>query len=209
MRRSLAVLILLFLLGLTACSSSYRVVQLPLRDADLYPRAQTKGGVTIAVDEITEPQRVKSYFGADLLRADILPVNIIVSNHGDRRYLINPADVLLLKGSSVIDPVPAEIVAATAKAQHGHMTEIAVKQINAFFSDLSLKETVLAPQDRYQGVLFFKTGDRDRRMRYRSDERFFTVLKLFREGSFKAYVAVTDVETGERIHFGPFSLSGM
>ncbi len=206
--RRLLVLVLFSLVGLAACSTTYRVVQPPLRDADLYPRSQTKAGITIAVDEITDPERVKMYCGVDLTRADILPINVVVSNHGNGRCMIKPSDVLLLHGKDVIDPVPVERVAEIIEDDHGYMSPKNAQQVDDFFAGLALQETVLTPQDSCQGILFFKTAPRDNRWD-RTDERIFTIVKLFREGSLKVRVTVTDMESGERIHFGPFSLSGL
>ena len=203
--RRLSLILIFSLLGLMACSTPYRVVEIPLRDADLYPRAQKKAEITVAVDEITDPERVKRYFGADLIKAEILPINIVVSNHGEGRYIIKPSDVLLLEGKEVVDPVPVETVAEIAIEEHGLAPTKTAQQINAFFSNLALKETVLTRQESYQGILFFKTTKRDTW----KEGHDFMIMKLFREGSFKIYIVVTNIETGERVHFGPISLSGI
>src|SRR6202035_1966010 len=60
--------------GLAGCSSTYRVVQVPQRDADLYPLSQTRQGVSVAIDEITSSDRAASYFGADLVQVGIIPL---------------------------------------------------------------------------------------------------------------------------------------
>lgn len=205
--RRLMVLLTFSLLGLTACATEYQVVQFPLRDADLYPRSQTKAGITVAIDEITDSERVKTYFGVDLLKAKILPVNIIVSNHGDGRYIIKPSDILLMEGNEVLDPMPVEAVAEAAKEEHALVSDKTARQVDTFFFNLTLQETVLAPRESYQGILFFKT--RKGPEEGEDEERYFIIRKLFREGSLKLYIAVTNLETGERVHFGPVSLSGI
>jgi hypothetical protein len=189
------------LLYVTACSP-YEVVQLPLREADLYPLAQTRAGITVAIDEITSPERVEKFFGANLIEDEILPVNIIISNHGEQRYTIRPSDVLLLKGTEVIDPLPIDRVSEIAKRHYKLMTSKTRQRINEYFSNIALKETVLAPNEIYQGVLFFPAIKSET-----EDDRFFTILRLFREGSSKIRVVITDQETSSRIHFGPFSLN--
>jgi len=206
MRRRIVILIF-SLLVLTACASEYEVVQFPLRDADLYPLSQTKGGLTIAIDEITDRERVTTYFGVDLIETKILPINIIISNHSDGRYVIKPSDVLLMEGEDVIDPMPVETVVEVAKEVHGGVSDKASQQMNAFFSKLALQETVVPPRESYQGVLFFKS--KKKADHSDDEERYFVIRKLYREGRLKIRIAVTNLETGERIHFGPVSLSSI
>jgi hypothetical protein len=71
--------------GLAGCSSTYQVVQVPQRDADLYPLSQTREGVSVAIDEITSSDRAASYFGADLVQVGIIPLVVVISNNGERR----------------------------------------------------------------------------------------------------------------------------
>ena len=84
-------MIALFLIGsLTACSTTtmHAPTAPPLRDADLYPVNQAVAGLSIAVDEIADPERAKRYFGSDLAKEGILPVNIVISNHGEDRFRV-------------------------------------------------------------------------------------------------------------------------
>jgi hypothetical protein len=196
MRRS-SIILILFFLGLTACASEYWVVQIPLRNADLYPRSIRRGEVTVAVDGITDRERVKTYFGVNLMKKKVLPVNIIVSNHGNGRYVIKPSDLLLMKGNEVLDPMPIEEVLEVVKDEHGWMSEKTFQQVKTYFTNLALQETVLTPQESYQGVLFFKIKEDE-------EDRYFIIRKLFREGSMKIYIGVTNLETGERLHFNLF-----
>lgn len=196
-----AVLFLLPLFGLAACAS-YTVVQIPQREADLYPWAQTRAGITVAIDEINSATRAKRYFGANLIKVGILPVNVIISNHGEHRFIVKPSDVLLLRGKAVVDPLPIEMVVKIVKRHYRFMRSKTARRIDEFFENMALKEMVLIPNESYQGVLFFE----DTRPKKERD-RFFTIVNLFREGGLKLRVHVTDLETRERIHFGPFSLS--
>jgi hypothetical protein len=68
----------LLALLVSACASSYRVVQVPQYGADLYPQSQTRSGVTVAIDEIKSADRVERLFGADLIKEGILPVSVVV-----------------------------------------------------------------------------------------------------------------------------------
>ena len=193
--RRLIILVMLSILGLTACTTEYMVVQVPLRNADLYPRSLTRSEVTVAVDGITDRDRVETYFGVDLLKAKILPVNIIFSNRGKGRYIIKPSDVLLLKGNEAVDPMPVETVVEVAKDLHARISDKTAKQVNTYFANLALQETVLVPQDSCQGVMFFKIKEDE------EEDHSFVIRRLFREGSMKIYIGVTNAETGERTIF--------
>jgi hypothetical protein len=73
-----------------------------MRNADvtpMYGRAQA----VVARRCHIKSDRVRQYFGVDLTEEDILPVNIVFTNHGEDRFLVKPSDVLLLEGNNVID----------------------------------------------------------------------------------------------------------
>jgi len=192
-------LVLGLLLG--GCAGSYRVVQVPEHAADLYPLSQTRAGITIAVDEIRNAARAQRHFGANLIKEGILPVNVVLSNYGKQRVVVKPSDVLLYRGKEIIDPLPYEIVAANAKRQHRFLQQQTEEEIDKFFSNSMFKETVLAPNETYRGVVFYavpapagRTG-------------FFSMLNGFSEGGPTLRVGLTDVDNGQRLLFGPFSVS--
>ena len=203
----IAGLLLLAIVALLAGCAGPRldVAPMPQRDADLYPWAERQAGIVVAVDEILEPARVKQYFGADLLAQGILPVSVIVSNRGDGRITVGPADVLLVQGREVIDPLPITQVVNVVEREGGIDGGADVED---HFARLALRQTALAPNESYQGVLFFpyarpeRARDRDRE---RKGDLFSTIFRLF-EGGLQMNVGVTDAETGERLHFGPFRL---
>ena len=194
-------------LGLTACSapSPYVIVEMPEREADLYPLSQTKEGVTVAVDEITNPDRSMQYFGIDMFEHGIVPINVVISNHTDRRQLISPSDILLLRGrNSVVDPLPIQTVSGLVNRDYWDLDPNTQEQINEHFEELSLQETVLVPDQVYQGVLFFQAAKPDK---YKSSDRYFTVMSLYSGGTLSLKVSVADLDTRERMHFGPFPVS--
>ena len=194
-------------LGLTACSapSPYVIVEMPEREADLYPLSQTKAGVTVAVDEITNPDRSMQYFGIDMFKHGIVPINVVISNHTDRRQLVSPSDILLLRGrNSVVDPLPIQTISGLVNRDYWDLDPNTQEQINEHFEELSLQETVLVPDQVYQGVLFFQAA---RPEKYQTSERYFTVMSLYSGGTLSLKVSVADLETRERMHFGPFPVS--
>lgn len=188
----------LLFLFILSCSGRYQVVELPLRGADLYPVSQTREKIAVAVNQIGDAEASKRYFGVNLLREDIVPVNIIISNLGEHRCSVHPADVLLLRDRQVIDPLPVQWVAGIAKKKSG--SGEAGKEVEAYLTKISLKETVVLPHDSYQGVLFFKMGETRAKR-----SSIFSILRMF-GNTLKMRIAVSDLDTGQRIHFGPFSL---
>ena len=197
---SIRVLLPLAAVILSACSSSYRVVQVPQYGADLYPQAQTRSGITVAVEEMKNPERVERMFGADLIKEGILPVNVVISNFGKQRLLLKPSDVLFYQGKEVIDPLPVELVMATVKRQK-YLRTSTEKEVDKYFGDATLKETAVNPNETYRGVMFFAVPAQKR-----SVDRFFTSWSVFREDGPKMRIGITNLDSGERVLFAPFSL---
>ena len=187
----------------TACATKFEVIELPLRNADLYPHSQTIGQATVAIDEIGNPQRAQKYFGIDLIKEGILPVNITISNNSGRRFTVTPADVLLRRGTEIIDPLPIESVIQMAKSS-GRLNDETREQVDTYFTRLVFAETVLGAHDSYQGVLFFPAGDIGPDP-YR--DSLFRAVALFNQGGLKMEIVVSSVDEHQRIRFGPFSLA--
>ena len=192
----------MLILGLTACAPSpYEVVQIPVREADLYPLSQTQEGITVAVDEITNSVRSTQYFGIDMFKYGIVPINVVISNHTDRKQLVRPSDILLLRGrQTVVDPLPIESVTDLVSRDYSHLDFATADQINVYLGELTLQEIVLMPNQVYQGVLFYQ-ADRPEKER---NNRYFNVKSLYRTGALNIKVSVADLETRERKRFGPF-----
>jgi hypothetical protein len=190
----------LLALVLSACASSDRVVQLPQYGADLYPQAQTLAGVTVAVDEMKDAERVERLFGADLIKEGILPVNVVVSNFGKQRLLLKPSDILFYQGKEVIDPLPVETVMAAAKHQKQLRTGTG-QQLDKDYGGTLLKETAVDPNKTYRGIMFFALPAPKRAL-----DRFFASLSIYPDDAPKMRVGMTNLESGERILFAPFSI---
>ena len=187
MRKLKGTILFLAVSFLTACATTHTPTAVPpLRDADLYPNVQSIAGLSIAVDEISNPDRVRQYFGMDLTGEDILPVNIVVTNRSEDPFVVKPSDVLLLAGDSVLDPAAPDSIPKIAR---GRLT------------DLGMHEMVVAPKETYQGMLLFKTSKKAPGL-YGKVEKIFSDKLALR-------IAATDKTTGERLLFGPFPLSGL
>lgn len=197
--RFVPALLVLVLLG---CAGSSPVVQIPNYEADVYPLSQTRAGVTIGIDEITKPERAERYFGVDLAKAGIMPVSIALSNHGKQRVLVKPSDILLHRGKDVMDPLPLEFVVATVRRQHELFRSKSQKEVAKFFESAMLKETSVNANDTYRAVMFFAAPAPKR-----GAERFLAALGVRRDAAPELRVGLTDRDTGERLLFGPFSLT--
>jgi len=187
---------------LAGCATPYQVVQIPEREADMFPLSQTRDGVTIAIDEIRSAARARRYFGADLVKAGIVPILVVVSNRSDRRVVVKPADVMVLTGRDIVDPLPVKVVTTTATDQRWFMRDKTRESVAAFFDNASFKEMVLLPNDTYQGVLFF-ANPRPRK----KESSLFYVSSLFAQSGPRVRIGITDLDRPERVHFGPFYLS--
>ncbi len=199
--RQLAALALL--LASLSCTS-FDLVELPAREADVYPTAHERGGVAVAVEEVLDARRSERYFGADLPGRGILPVQVIVSNHGQGRVRVRPSDLLLLDQDRVVDPLPAELVVAIPRAKGLVVTDATEARLERLYRELSLRERVLAPDETYRGVVFFDVGVRRTSDPFRT--RFFRMTSLFSEPPLRLDVVLTELESGERTRFGPFGV---
>lgn len=184
---------------LLAGCTSYQVVRIPLRDAGLYPVSQTLGEISVGIDAIEDHQRALRYFGIDLLEQGIMPVVITISNHGTSGTAVNPADVLLRRGNSVIDPLPLEHI--ISKVTGWRMSEKTAKQARRYLRNLSFQDQMLMAGDTYQGVLFFPM-----RLESEAAATEFTVLDVFSSYLMQLTVVVTNMDKNERRRFGPFTL---
>ena len=198
------VLVLLAAVLLAGCAS-YELMEIPARRADLYPLADRRGGIALAVDHLGDARRSQRFFGADLREHGILPVEVVVSNHGADRVAIGPADVLMLRGSHVIDPLPLESVGEIVKDRFLPVSPGTKREVERALGEVALRQTVVAPGQSYQGVVFFDA--------VRGEEsgagRFFRMLRAYPRALFQIHVGVTELDSRRRTHFGPFPVYPM
>ena len=192
----------LLVFALVGCTPSYQVVEVPQYGADLYPTSQTKAGITIAIDEIRRPDRAERYFGSDLIREGILPVNVVVSNYSKQSVTVRPSDILLYRGKEVIDPLPIPMIVAMAKRQHRFLASSTKEEVNKFFENSTFKEAVLLPNESYRGVVFFAPPAPKRLI-----DRWFTRYSTYSEGGPRIRMGVTHIDSGDRLLFGPFPVA--
>jgi hypothetical protein len=162
--------------------------------------------LVVAVDVISDPDRAQRYFGARLPEEGILPVQVVVSNRSARPIAVRPSDVLLVQGNKVVDSLPLERVSAIARniaREKGlFVTSDTAERVDTFFEEVSFRHANVSAGQSYQGVLFFPTIPKERRR-----SRYFRVVSLFPQPTMWLRIAATEMETQERIHFGPFGLT--
>src|SRR5919199_1907438 len=188
--------------ALAGCSGTYQVVHMPQYEADLYPLTQTKSGVTIAVDDIRTGQRAERYFGADLLKEGVIPVNVIVSNFGKTRVIVKPSDILLYRGKEIVDPLPIEWVSDSAKRQHWFLRTKTEEEVDKYLENSTFKERILFPSESYRGVIFFSVPQPKTLA-----DRWFKTFSVWSEGAPRLRVGLTNLDTGDRMLFGPFPVT--
>jgi hypothetical protein len=110
--------------------------------------------------------------------------------------------VLLHRGTQVIDPLPLESVVGLAKSQR-RLGSSTGKDVNKYFDDLAFKETVLSSGETYQGVMFFPIPAQERS----SSNGYFAIMPLFHDNRIQVVVGAWDLDSHDRMHFGPFSLT--
>ena len=130
------------------------------------------------------------------------PVNVVVSNFGKQRMLLKPSDILLHGEKEVIDPVPVETVMAVATRQKSFLRDSTKEEVDRYFERSAFKETTLSPGDTYSGVMFFAVPAPKRRL-----DRFFTSWNVYRRSGPKMRIGLTNLESGERVLFPPFSIT--
>ncbi len=200
MRNSIAFVLLVPVL-LAGCAS-YELMEIPARRADLYPLADRRGGVALAVDDLGDPRRSRRFFGADLREHGVLPIGVVVSNHGADRIAVGPADVLMLRGSRVVDPLPLETVGEIVKDRFLAVSPGTKRELERVLAEAAFRQTVVAPGQSYQGVVFFDAVHEEESRA----GRFFRMLRAYPRALFQIHVGVTELGSRQRTHFGPFPL---
>jgi hypothetical protein len=106
-------------LMVSGCSTlSYSGRPVPVPKIEAMPVWRTEGSVTIGVDAYIQPARQKEVFDDDLEKAGVLPIYLLIKNHGERplslrrRSEIPLADIALElpDGNQISFSVPSETV---------------------------------------------------------------------------------------------------
>lgn len=104
---------------LVGCES-YTVKDSPAVKAEAMPYTQAEGPLLVGADPYVQPDKAKEVFGADLLAADVIALQIVVRNTGERPIRVETKNFRLsLPSGEVAAPRPAVEVAALFNPKTG------------------------------------------------------------------------------------------
>lgn len=110
----------LLILVVCATCASYTPSSAPIPRAETMTATRTEGFATAGADPCLDPARQKAVFDADMGKAGIVPIQLFVSNQGDRPLLIRPSDIVLeFPNGSGISPAGASAAAAQLESIGG------------------------------------------------------------------------------------------
>jgi len=101
--RNLSLCVLLVVLS-SACAS-YTPKATPFRLPQAYTNLQEHQGLNAAAFTWQNEEEAKSAFGFNIIRAGLLPVQVVFDNQSAQTYLINPSQTFLVNDRSELFPV--------------------------------------------------------------------------------------------------------
>ena len=104
------VAIVLLLSNMAGCGSTPREYpHFPTHSPDQHQQHQENNGVAIGLSSVTDPQDMKTYFGANLLEAGLLPIFLVVKNRDPKVTFLLEKEGIALEGKSPSKEASAEI----------------------------------------------------------------------------------------------------
>lgn len=91
---------LCFAIGMSGCATMSLPEYEPAPPSEFRARASVES-LDVAAYAMESEQEVTTYFGANLPNEGVLPVLVVVSNHGPKSFLLRRDDVLLQAGPAV------------------------------------------------------------------------------------------------------------
>jgi hypothetical protein len=73
--------------------TSYEVGPVSVRDVNEYTNVATNGGVTVAAELLSDPEKIKQSFDVDLTERNYYPVQVVIKNNGDTRMLLTKDNI--------------------------------------------------------------------------------------------------------------------
>jgi hypothetical protein len=118
--KKISPLLVIVLLTLTACATSYVAKPLPFKMPSAYPNAQTVDGAVMGARAYTDVKEAEENFGFDIINAGMLPLEVVVDNKSAHSFEINAGQTFLEDQEGRIWPVMSRDLAydrATKYAQ--------------------------------------------------------------------------------------------
>lgn len=144
-----------------------------VREASSYPAKASKTGLTIAADSYADPDKAKAVFGIELVPKRLLAVNLIFQNNGPKKFFVYTNQIAFKDANGENrQRLEATEVAAAVEGREGAVGLGAVSvgvglvgmatksspEVAQRFLEVSLAGSVLAPQTRAHGFVFFGLG---------------------------------------------------
>jgi len=117
-------LIVLGLVLITGCGTSYKAKPLPFRVPSSYENSVEVGGATIAALGYVDPKEAKETFGFDIRGAGMLPVQIIFDNQGPHSLKIIPEQTFLQDEKGNLWPILGDQMAYERATQYAKTKQI-------------------------------------------------------------------------------------
>ena len=80
---------------LNGCSTMH-LPDYPVRSFHSYPNTKVDCNIGIIVQPLTNSKEIKQYFGTNLRSSDVLPVFVLVENHGSTSFLLSKERIVLV-----------------------------------------------------------------------------------------------------------------
>jgi hypothetical protein len=102
--------LMLLLSNMAGCGSTpVEYPHFPTHSPGQHQQHQENDGVAIGLSPVTDPQDMKTYFGANLLEAGLLPIFLVVNNRDSKATFLLEKEGIALEGKSPSNEASAEI----------------------------------------------------------------------------------------------------
>lgn len=187
-KRQFTLVAVLSFINTAGCGTIIYLPAMPDRPTSDYHLSQESSGLSVAVDPLLDSERVKNFFGLDLLSEGLLPVLVVVENHHEQDVFVAKRALVLLtlKGGDAWNagPVLAKgntqlagatgalaslvltppIIGLPAAIGLSYFAESEVAKARLIKSNLERKEFLdrtVYPGEAHRGFVYFKLGNRD------------------------------------------------
>ncbi|MDI6796965.1 MAG: hypothetical protein QMD09_08470 [Desulfatibacillaceae bacterium] len=91
----MALALILFFLPFTACSTAYKATPLPFKAPSAHSNYTMVAGLELGSRAFADEKEAAGIFGFNILKAGMLPVEVVFSNTGSSEFEVNAAQTFL------------------------------------------------------------------------------------------------------------------